>query len=77
MVKNKPPSKRLHLLTPPPHPQLQMLNIIKEDTHQIDQSVSKKNVLKVVMKTMRMMNTRIIKSVELPETEKKTFELSD
>ena len=36
-----------------------------------DQSVPKKNSLKVVMKTRRMMNTRIIKSVELLETEKK------
>ena len=51
-----------------------MINIIKDDTRQNDQSVPKKNVLKVAMKTMRMMNTRIIKSVELPETEKKTFE---
>ena len=76
MFKNKP-SKRLHLLPPPPHPQLQMINIIKGDTRQIDQSVPKKNVLKAVMKTMQMMNTRIKKSVELPETGKKTFEQFD
>ena len=72
MAKNKQ-VKRLHLLPPPPPPppQLQMINIIIDDTRQNDQSVPKNNVLKVVMKTMRMMNTRIIKSVELPETEKK------
>ena len=69
--------KKLHLLPPPPHPQLQMTNIMNEDTGQTDQSVPKKNVLKVVIKTTRMMNTRIIKSVELPETEKKTFEQFD
>ena len=56
--------KRLHLLPPPPHPpQLEIINIIKDDTRQNDQSVPKKNVLKVAMKMMRMMNTRIIKSV--------------
>ena len=48
-----------------------MINIIKDDTRQNDQSLPKKNVLEVAMKTMQMMNTRIIKSVELPETEKK------
>ena len=51
-----------------------MINIIKDGTRQNDQSVPKKNVLKVVMKTKRMMNIQIIKSVELPETEKKTTE---
>ena len=71
MVKNKL-VKRLHLPPPPPPPpQLQMINIIKDDTRQNDQSVPKMNVLTVVMKTMRMMNTRKIKSVELPEKEKK------
>ena len=69
MVKNKQ-VKRLHLLTPPPHPQLQMINIIKDDTRQNDQSVTKKSVLKVVMKTTRNMSTRMIKTVEMPETEK-------
>ena len=54
-----------------------MINIIKDDTRQNDQSVPKNNVLKVAMKTMRMMNTRIIKIVELPETVKKTFEYFD
>ena len=62
--------KRLHLLAPPHH-QLQMINIIKKDTGQKYQYVPKKNVLKVAMKTMRMMNTRLIKNVELPETGKK------
>ena len=54
-----------------------MKNIIKDDTRQNDQYVPKKNVLKVVMKTMRMMNFQLIKSVELPETEKKTYEYFD
>ena len=48
-----------------------MINIIRDDTRQNDQSVPKKNVLKVVMKTRRMMKTRIKQKVELPETEKK------
>ena len=38
---------------------------------------SEKNVPKVVRKTMRMMNTRLTKSVELPEKGKKTFEQFD
>ena len=54
-----------------------MINIIKNDTRQNDQSVPKNNALKVVKKTTRMMNTRIIKKVELPETEKKTSEYFD
>ena len=54
-----------------------MKNIIKNDTRQNDQSYPKKNELKVVKKTTRMMNTRIIKKVELPETEKKTTKYFD
>ena len=46
-------------------------NIIKDHTRQNYQSFPKKNMLKMVMKTMRMMKARTIKSVELPETEEK------
>ena len=63
---NKKQVKRLHA-----HAQLQMINNIKEDSGQNIRSVPKTNVLKVLMKTMRMMKSRIIKGVELPETEKK------
>ena len=47
-----------------------MINIIKDDTHQNDQFIPKVNVLKMVMETRRMMNTRIMKTGELAETEK-------
>ena len=45
-----------------------MKNIITDDTRQNNQSVLKKSMLNVVM------NTRIIKSLELPEIIKKTSE---
>ena len=62
--------KRFHLLPTPPNPQLQMVNIIKYDTGQNDQS-SRKKVAENGNENDADDKYSIKKRTELPETEKK------